>query len=875
MKKYLLSICISILTAVAIQAQTAPKNIIIFVANGMGFNHVKASELYTGTPFEAADYDFKSGSTNYPAYWHTLSEAKDVNYYRGDYHIRRIWSEMDYAANMATNPVTAATSIATGVKSAYNAAGVDLDSSVLETIFDRALAQGKKIGAVTDISLEISGINSFINKYIDITNETNVVGDCLGNTDLSVLIASQQSVSFETIPAHWNVILQTSNDFADFVSNNSEEKVLGLHHIDGMTQEGQPSLAMLAKTGLHVLQTSEGGFVLVVETDMIDKYSTENNTQMMLQAMTDVRAAIAATLEWVENNSSWDETLMMIVGSYESGYITSTEFDPAGKDYMTTVPVSEGAQGELPDMKFNTSSATNLLTPFYAHGAGAEKFQAYTDEFDIVYGPYINNTEIAQVCFELMPKTAPQTPKNIILMISDGGGINQIMAANYYTGTTQAYQNFPVQTYVSTYPLLSAETFSFTNPGAWNNSYESRLAWTDLRYVLGRTNATCSGAAATAFSTGQKSYYYGLGVSPQKDALTTIARHAKSIGKSAGVASNGVFSSATPAAFFANNVDRESGTEITLQLIIESQADVIVATGHPEYDDEAQKVAKPSYTKFGGEQAWNDFTGGKTEISTPSLSGWNTVQDIDNDGTPDAWTFVDDSAQFAGLSNGENLPKRLFGLATVKSSLQIGRSGNNQEVHLETFNKHVPTLAQMSLATLNVLNQNANGFFAMIENDDIDNAGHSNFKGRSIEEQIMFNEAVDSVIAWIEKHGGWDENLLIVTSDHETGMLAGPGLLTDSTLYKHTFVQDKGVGNMPGMEFYGAKDHSNQLVPLFAKGVAAEAFLSYADERDFVRGTFMNNSEIAQCLYSLWEGEPRQIINHRPILLNKPSDVTI
>ena len=155
----------------------------------------------------------------------------------------------------------------------------------------------------------------------------------------------------------------------------------------------------------------------------------------------------------------------------------------------------------------------------------------------------------------------------------------------------------------------------------------------------------------------------------------------------------------------------------------------------------------------------------------------------------------------------------------------------------------------------------------MIEGSATDNAGHNNQKGRIIEEQMRFDRAVDSVIAWIEAHGGWDENLLIITADHETGLLASPTLNTDSITLNHYDIIDNGAGVMPGMEFYSTH-HSNQLIPFFAKGAGSEIYYEYADEQDAVRGKFLTNSEIAQGMFRLWNGRPCTILNNRPVLIS-------
>ena len=80
----------------------------------------------------------------------------------------------------------------------------------------------------------------------------------------------------------------------------------------------------------------------------------------------------------------------------------------------------------------------------------------------------------------------------------------------------------------------------------------------------------------------------------------------------------------------------------------------------------------------------------------------------------------------------------------------------------------------MSKAAINCLDKNPKGFYLMIEGGAVDWANHANQPARMVEEQIDFVEAVEAVAGWVETHGGWDETLLILTADHECGLLWGP-----------------------------------------------------------------------------------------------------
>ena len=121
---------------------------------------------------------------------------------------------------------------------------------------------------------------------------------------------------------------------------------------------------------------------------------------------------------------------------------------------------------------------------------------------------------------------------------------------------------------------------------------------------------------------------------------------------------------------------------------------------------------------------------------------------------------------------------------------------------------------------------------------------HTNQAGRVIE-QIDFNRAVEAVVEWVETHGGWEQTLLIVTADHETGYLTGPG--SDPQLLP---LVSNGVGVQPGMEFHST-GHTNSLVPFHARGAGAESFLALATGSDPLRGSYLDNTDIGRVIFAL------------------------
>jgi alkaline phosphatase len=159
----------------------------------------------------------------------------------------------------------------------------------------------------------------------------------------------------------------------------------------------------------------------------------------------------------------------------------------------------------------------------------------------------------------------------------------------------------------------------------------------------------------------------------------------------------------------------------------------------------------------------------------------------------------------------------------------------------------------MTKGALNVLDNDKDGFFLVIEGGAIDWAGHANQSGREIEEEIDFNKSVEAVINWVEKNSNWGETLLIVTGDHESGYLTGPGSgQAAGSQPVWNPLENNGAGNLPGMQ-WNSPEHTNSLIPFFAKGDAARLFKSYADGKDPVRGSYIDNTEIAKVIFNIME----------------------
>lgn len=418
------------------------------------------------------------------------------------------------------------------------------------------------------------------------------------------------------------------------------------------------------------------------------------------------------------------------------------------------------------------------------------------------------------------------TPRNIIVLISDGGGYNHVDIASLYetgntfgqvsvdpeSGAVEHVPGTPSHVYEE-WPVQVGQSHYAANGRA---EYVPEQAWGDFDWV--DSGATDSAAAGTALGTGVKTNSGIIGFDPDGERLLTVGEQAKAVGKKVGVVASVPFNHATPASFIAHNSSRNDYQGLATEMI-DSGIDVIMGGGHPNFT-EANRGRSSDWTWI----AQDDFE----RVSTGGT-------DFD---------FVETRAGFEDLATTEDAPEKVFGLAQVASTLQYNRPGlaNDDVLPGTDARNDVPSLGTMTSGALNVLDDGEDGFFLMVEGGAVDWAGHANQTTRVIEEQMEFNDAVDVANAWVEENSSWEETLVVVTADHETGYLAGPG--SGPTWEPMT----GSAGELPEVS-WNSGGHTNALVPVYAKGAGSAALSARADQFDLVRGAYLDNTDIGEVIF--------------------------
>ena len=140
---------------------------------------------------------------------------------------------------------------------------------------------------------------------------------------------------------------------------------------------------------------------------------------------------------------------------------------------------------------------------------------------------------------------------------------------------------------------------------------------------------------------------------------------------------------------------------------------------------------------------------------------------------------------------------------------------------LSQSDKNTPTLEQMAVKAVDLLDDTDEGFFLMIEGAHIDKHSHSNDDKKTTEATLEFDRTIEAMLSYAKADG---ETLVIVTADHETG----------------------GITEKDGAYVFTDDGHTKVNVPV----------LVYGTDKLIKNGEVLNNYEIPiRIAYMLGFGE--------------------
>ncbi len=286
----------------------------------------------------------------------------------------------------------------------------------------------------------------------------------------------------------------------------------------------------------------------------------------------------------------------------------------------------------------------------------------------------------------------PRKVKNVIFMIGDGMGLNQL-----YAGMTANGGNLNIERCTH---IGLAKTYSA-------NSY-----------------ITDSAAGGTALATGNKTNNGMIGMNADSVAVKSVLSMAEEAGMATGLVATVRITHATPAAFYAHQINRGMYEEIAAEMLT-SGVDFFVGGGRNNFE-----VRKDSLN-------YSDSL---------RNANYNIIYSIDSVEAPVLLPF-------GALCADVDMPK-----ASERGDF-------------------LPRAVDLAIKSLDA---RSDGFFLMVEGSQIDYQSHGNNTEGVVDEVLDFDRAIRVALDFAERDG---ETLVIITADHETGGITiMNGSYNDSTI---------------------------------------------------------------------------------------------
>jgi alkaline phosphatase len=411
-------------------------------------------------------------------------------------------------------------------------------------------------------------------------------------------------------------------------------------------------------------------------------------------------------------------------------------------------------------------------------------------------------------------------PKNVIFLLGDGMGTQEITAARYYMGV-----NNPLN--VDRMPFTGFDTTWSVKPGAaapYLPDYDPDSAST-----------------GTAWATGQKTIDERISQGPSSAEnvpganLKTVLELAQKKGMKVGNVSTAEITDATPAVLASHMSLRgcqgpanmaacptetkgAGGLGSIAEQEVDHKVDVLLGGGRGRFE---QKIESGPYA-------------GQNVIQSAVAQGYRYVSDADG------LSAVGSGKPVLGLFNSSNMSLEWTGPAA-----SLGKGNTPEPCKPGQRPANEPSLAAMTRRAIDLLDErsNKNGFFLQVEGASIDKQDHATNACGQLGETVAFDRAIGVALDYQEDH---PNTLVVVTADHShTSQIVaedagGSGIPTgystnlttaDGQTLSLTY-GTAGFGGEPGKAPVAtppSQQHTGAVVPVWAAGPGGLAILGTND----------------------------------------------
>ncbi len=284
------------------------KNVILMIGDGMGFNHVAATE-----------------------------DICDVDLVMNDMPVT-LTSDIDSFLIPATDSAAGGTALSTGMRVWINSVGVYPfdpfsidDVNVPLTLGELVKADGKATGVVTTDKTSGATPSDFSAHTYSRNNEEEISADQLVNNFDLIWGAETESINKENTAANGWTYINNEDDMMKLAAGSRSFAQFNFDDLKYCTNKhNTPTIAEMTSKAIEILDADEDGFFLMVEGACIDKHSHSNDMDNAVLSTKEFDKAVAAALEFAEKDG---ETLVVVTADHATGGIQHNE--ETGEYYFT------------------------------------------------------------------------------------------------------------------------------------------------------------------------------------------------------------------------------------------------------------------------------------------------------------------------------------------------------------------------------------------------------------------------------------------------------------------------------------------------------------------------------------------------------------
>jgi len=318
-----------------------PKNIILFIGDGMGVSQMTAARTVKGV----------LNMEGVPVYGYITTHS---------------------ASHFVTESPAAATAMSTGFKTNNKMVAISPNGDTLQTVLEIAEDMGLATGLVTTSHLSCATPASFAS-HVSYRNDYYHIAEHISRCGAEVLFGGgykyfipkdssnkTKETPLSRLQSRYPVI-RTAEAFRQMGTPKGAYALMTPEELPKADQRRIP-LSEFVKKAIDILSQNENGFFLMAEGAQIDFGGHDMDSEYVIQETIDFDEAVGIGLDFARDNG---ETLVLIVSDHETGGYALLD--------------GSIADSSITQSAFVCDDHTGVMVPLFAMGPGSDVFHGIHD----------------------------------------------------------------------------------------------------------------------------------------------------------------------------------------------------------------------------------------------------------------------------------------------------------------------------------------------------------------------------------------------------------------------------------------------------------------------------------------------------------------